>query len=153
MLLLLSLATTAVIAVFLLWKVSHSIVLFYIFYSFFLCTLLLSPFFLSPSIFWDERKAISCSLLFQSQSVADPSSERDYPSISISHTLISHVSLQKLCVSNFTSRVERLLIIGGLRGFSVHREHNILKVVSRLKQNAFHRLLHDVSTFIAAVTP
>lgn len=152
MLLLLYLATTAVIAVFLLWKVSHRIVL-YIFHSFFLCTLLLSPFFLSPSIFWDERKAISCSLLFQSQSVADPSSERDYPSISISHTLISHVSLQKLCVSNFTSRVERLLIIGGLRGFSLHREHNILKVVSRLKQNAFHRLLHDVSTFIAAATP
>ena len=32
-------------------------------------------------------------LFFQSQSVADPSSEGDYPSISISHTLISHVSL------------------------------------------------------------
>lgn len=38
------------------------------------------------------KNSVSASL-FQSHSAADPSSEQDYPSISISHTLISHVPL------------------------------------------------------------
>lgn len=66
---------------------------FFFFHSSFLCPLLLSYSFLFLSLFWDERLGLSLSPVFQSQSVADPSSERDYPSISVSHTLISHVSL------------------------------------------------------------
>lgn len=55
------------------------------------------------------------------QPVADGSSAGDYPSISISHTLVSHVSVRSF-VSAAPLRAQRLLIIVGLGGF---RQFNI----------------------------
>lgn len=53
---------------------------------------------------------------FPKQPVADGSSAGDYPSISISHTLVSRVSVQSF-VSAAPLRAQRLLIIVGLGGF------------------------------------
>lgn len=108
--------------------------------------------FLSPSSsclsFWDEKQGISLSPLFQSQSVADPSSEGDYPSISISHTLISHVSLW-----SFVSATPH----PAWRDFSLLADWEVLAYTegaifwksSRVwsKANAFHRLRHGVISF------
>lgn len=79
------------------------------------------PFFLAvPSLrlsFGIKSAAISPSPLCQSQPVADPSSEGDYPSISISHTLISHVSLRSFVSATPHPEWRDFLIIAGLRGF------------------------------------
>lgn len=119
----------------------------FFFNSSFPCPFLLSYRFLSPYISFGMKGWVSASLL-QSQPVADPSSERDYPSISISHTLISHVSLWSFVSA--TPHPER-------RDFSLLADWEVLAYTrsaifwksSRVwsQANAFHRVRHGVICF------
>lgn len=98
--------------------------------------------------FGDERQGISLSPLFQSQSVADPSSERDYPSISISHTLISHVSLWSFVSATPHPEWRDFSLLADWEVLA-YTESAIFWKSSRVwsKANAFHRLRHGVKCF------
>lgn len=102
------------------------------------------------SVSWHQEQ--SAGLLFpQSQCAADPSSEGDYPSIPISHTLVSHVSLWSFVSA--TSHPER-------RGLSLLADwgtlaHNGSAIFPKSGhvwswENAFHRLEQGVSCVAAA---
>lgn len=107
-----------------------------------------SPFWLLPpsAYLFGMKGRVSASLLFsQSQSVADPSSEGDYPSISISHTLISHVSLWSFvsATPHPEWRDFSLLAYWEVLAYTVGA---IFRKSSHVwsKANAFHRLWHGV---------
>lgn len=88
----------------------------------------------------------------QSQPVAEPSSEEDYPSISISHTLVSRVSLLSF-VSATRQPEEMLLIIGGWRGFSLHaREVGVSDEEGEGGKCSFHAVC-SLTSAAAAITP
>lgn len=112
------------------WKINFTLIFPFFFH-------LPCPTFPSSCVF--EMKGNVSSSLSKIQSVADPSSERDYPSIFISHTLIIHVSLWSFVSATLYPewRDSSLLVDWEVLTSKESR-------ISRLRKIAFHRLAYCV---------